>query len=346
MLFVLLSDLYPARAITAVIKRSGYILIPLSVLFIKYYEDIGRVIDDWGRSYYTGVTLDKNMFGYLLFAYGLFFATELVSVFQQESANRTAKRMDLVCYGLLLAMIVWLIPLANSKTSLLALICGIVLALALQFAKVKKHFWLVLTTVLVVAGISNELFSVKSAILEASGRDASFTGRTGIWHTVLSEPINPILGTGYTSFWLGDRLQRIWALYPRTPLIQAHNGYIEVYLNLGLVGVAILGAVVVTGLRNARRRLRVGDYKPTSFDEKVFQTFSMSYIVAYLFYNVTEATFMGLNFLFVMFLFVAFDFRGDHVDSGVVSVEQRADNPGITGFLSVRQTERSGALKC
>ena len=66
------------RAITAAIKRSGYVLIPLSLLFCKYYEDMGRVIDDWGRSYYTGVTLDKNMFGYLLFAYGLFFASGLV----------------------------------------------------------------------------------------------------------------------------------------------------------------------------------------------------------------------------------------------------------------------------
>ena len=84
----------------------------------------------------------------------------------------------------------------------------------------------------------------------------ALTGRTGIWQTVLNEPNNPLLGTGYASFWLGERLQRIWALYPRTPLLQAHNGYIEVYLNLGMVGVALLGGVLWTGLRNARRRLR------------------------------------------------------------------------------------------
>src|SRR5438552_7293990 len=38
MVFVLFSDLYPARAITAAIRRSGYVLIPISVLLIKYYE--------------------------------------------------------------------------------------------------------------------------------------------------------------------------------------------------------------------------------------------------------------------------------------------------------------------
>ena len=41
MVFVLLSDPYPVRAITAAIKRSGYVLIPLSVLLIKYYQDMG-----------------------------------------------------------------------------------------------------------------------------------------------------------------------------------------------------------------------------------------------------------------------------------------------------------------
>ena len=91
--------------------------------------------------------------------------------------------------------------------------------------------------------------------MEASGRDATLTGRTGIWQTVLNEPNNPLLGTGYASFWLGDRLQRIWALYPRTPLLQAHNGYFEVYLNLGMVGVALLGGVLWTGLRNARAQV-------------------------------------------------------------------------------------------
>src|ERR1044071_1010011 len=97
MVFVLLSDRYPVRAITAAIKRSGYVLIPLSVLFVKYYRDIGMMIDDWGQSYYTGVTLDKNMFGYLLFAYGLFFASGLVYAFREDSLSRATRRTEIAC---------------------------------------------------------------------------------------------------------------------------------------------------------------------------------------------------------------------------------------------------------
>ena len=312
MVFVLCSDPYPVRAITAALKRSGYVLIPLSLLFCKYYEDMGRVIDDWGRSYYTGVTLDKNMFGYLLFAYGLFFASGLVCAFRQDSSSRATTRTDLLSYALLLAMVAWLTPVADSKTSLFALVTGIAVILALQFSKVQRHLWSFLIATVLIAAISNALFSVNSAVLEASGRDATLTGRTGIWQTVLSEPINPLLGTGYASFWLGERLQRIWDLYPRTPLIQAHNGYIEAYLNLGVVGVALLGGVLWTALRNARRRLLAAHYTTGNLDDSLFQTFGIAYILAYLVYNTTEATFVGLNFLFIIFLLVAFDIEQRH----------------------------------
>jgi exopolysaccharide production protein ExoQ len=336
MVFVILSDTYPVRALTAAIRRSGYVLIPLSVLFIKYYQDWGRFIDDWGQSYYTGVTLDKNMFGYLLFVYGLFFASGLVCVFREDSLSRAARRRDLVSYALLLAMVAWLIPLVNSKTSLFALIGGIAVILGLQFPKVKRHLWSFLIAIVIIVAICDALFSVNSAVLEASGRDASFTGRTGIWKTVLSEPINPIFGTGYTSFWLGERLQRIWALYPRTPLLQAHNGYIEVYLNLGIVGLALLCGVLWTGLRNARRRLHDPDYTSGNLDDGLFQTFAIAYVVAYLLYNITEATFQGLNFLFIVFLLVGFDLQGSCFHGNGSYIEQGNGSRADTNLEAVR----------
>lgn len=326
MIFVILSDPYPVRAITATIKRSGYILIPFSVLLIKYYREIGMIIDDWGRIYYTGVTLDKNMLGHLLFAYGVFYAAVMLYVFRHDPSSRAAKRnrrTDLACYGLLMAMVAWLTPLANSKTSLIALITGIILLFALQFPQVRQHLWLVLITTVLIGIIADALFSVQGAILEASGRDATFTGRTGIWATVLSEPNNFLIGTGYTAFWLGDRLQRIWAHYPRTRLLQAHNGYLEVYLNLGMVGLVLLGGVIWSGLRNARRRLRASDVTNATPDDGVFRMFAMAYILAYLAYNVTEATFQGLSFLFMIFLLLAFEIQRARPHANVRPVEEQ-----------------------
>ena len=84
-------------------------------------------------------------------------------------------------------MIIWMIPIADSKTSLLSLIGGVTLLLALQFPTVRRNPWQwILGTVLVLT-ILNEFISLKSAVLEASGRDATLTGRTEIWEKVLSE---------------------------------------------------------------------------------------------------------------------------------------------------------------
>jgi exopolysaccharide production protein ExoQ len=208
----------------------------------------------------------------------------------------------------LLGMIIWMIPTTDSKTSQLSLIAGVTLILALQFPTVRRNPWQWLLGTVLVLTILNEFLSLQSAALQASGRDATSTGRTGIWEKVLSEPNSALFGTGYNSFWLGARLQRIWDWNPNTQLLQAHNGYIEIYLNLGLIGVALLGGVLWTGLRNTRRRLTAPDFAAAGPDERTYQTFGMAYVPAYLLYNYTEATFMNLNFLFIIFLLVAFDF--------------------------------------
>ena len=73
------------------------------------------------------------------------------------------------------------------------------------------------------------------------GRDSTLTGRTEIWTHVLWVAGNPLLGTGFESFWLGDRLANVWSIMPG--IQEAHNGYLEVYLNLGWIGVTLLAVI-------------------------------------------------------------------------------------------------------
>jgi O-antigen ligase len=311
MVLVLWSDPFPVRAITAAIRRCAYVLVALSILFCKYYEDLGRTFDPWGNVHYTGVTLDKNMFGYLLFAFGLFFVAAFLSRSDPHRDERNRVRSDQVINILFLAMIGWLLPIANSKTATLALTAGTAIIVALQFATVRRHFWPCALAAILLVTVSDELFSVKSAVLEASGRDATLTGRTGLWETLLQEPINPLIGVGYASFWLGERLTRFWAMYPTSPPIEAHNGYLEVYLNLGLIGVCLIAVVLWRGLRTMQSRLdaSLSPSMSETYNDRIFGTFGMAYGAAYLLYNVSEVTFQGLNFLFVIFLILAFNYR-------------------------------------
>jgi exopolysaccharide production protein ExoQ len=305
MVLIIWSGPFPMRSVTAVIRRCAYVLIPLSFLFCKYYENLGRTMDDWGNSGYTGVTTDKNMFGYLLFAFGLYFFAALINSTRRLGHEREGTLFDRGISILFLVMIGWLFPISNSKTATVAFAVGVAIIVAVQFATVRRHLWSYAFAAILLAPILDELFSVKSAIFEASGRDATLTGRTGLWETLLKEPINPLVGVGYGSFWLGERLTRFWAMYKTSPPIQAHNGYLEVYLNLGLIGLTLLAGVLWAGLKRMRNKFVSSQALTETRNDRTIKTFGLAYGIAYLFYNVSEATFQGNNLLFVIFLILA-----------------------------------------
>jgi exopolysaccharide production protein ExoQ len=308
MILILWSDPFPSRAIAATIKRCAYVLIPLSVLFCKYYENLGRTFSAWGGSSYTGVTTDKNMLGYLLFAFGLFFTAAFAVNPGPIRITSKRDRIDQMVNLLLLFMIVWLARIANSQTAALALVAGIAVLVATRIRTVRRHFWTYAAIAIALGVVSETLFSLSSNLLEAAGRDVTFTGRTGLWETLLREPINPLVGVGYASFWLGDRLAKYWAMYPTSPPIEAHDGYLEVYLNLGVIGVCLIVFVLWTGLSRMRQRLARSDDGSQTADDRVLATFGVAYGLAYVLYNITEATFQGSNTLFVIFLILSFTY--------------------------------------
>jgi len=96
------------------------------------------------------------------------------------------------------------------------------------------------------------------ATAEAMGRDASLTGRTELWGaSVLIGLDKPLLGFGYNAFWLGTEGQSadVWnAVGWAAP--SAHNGLLEIWLDLGLVGVAITVFSIASCSRKAYRLAR------------------------------------------------------------------------------------------
>jgi len=86
------------------------------------------------------------------------------------------------------------------------------------------------------------------ALLQTMGRNPTLTGRTEVWKAILPFAQNPIFGSGYESFWLGDRLVTIGQMINSPGIQEAHNGYLEIYLNLGWIGLAPSGADHRNGL--------------------------------------------------------------------------------------------------
>ena len=160
----------------------------------------------------------------------------------RERKKRRTKRIILVNIAFI-AMTLWLLNISNSATSRVCLVLGCLVIAAAHSKTIKRRP--ALLTVLIPVGICLYLvlafgfgIDINAELAGAVGRDPTLTGRTVIWSSVLSMHTNPLFGVGYESFWLGPRLQWFGRLVARH-INEAHNGYLEVYLNLGIIGVVL-----------------------------------------------------------------------------------------------------------
>jgi exopolysaccharide production protein ExoQ len=77
-------------------------------------------------------------------------------------------------------------------------------------------------------------------VLEMIGKDPTLTGRTEIWDYVMVEIYEkPLLGWGFWAFWSSPEATKIDDVFGIV-LPQAHNGLLEMLLQVGLVGTAFL----------------------------------------------------------------------------------------------------------
>ncbi|HYM74938.1 MAG TPA: O-antigen ligase family protein [Candidatus Dormibacteraeota bacterium] len=284
MVLIVLTDREPTAAVKHLLARAGFILIPLSVLITKYYPDLGRYYGTWDyKTYFTGVTTNKNALGVICLLYGLASAWRFLAAFHSRTKDRIG---HMVAHGVILAMVIWLFWIANSMTSLACFLLASTLLLATHIRIVARrpsavHFLVAAA----VGGCVSVLFlGIGNGVLETMGRNSTLTDRTGIWELVIAMTKNPLVGTGFESFWLGPRLQKIWSIYSWRPA-EAHNGYIEIFLNLGWIGIVLLAIVIVSGYRTViasfRRGLPVGNL-------------FLAYFVVGVVYNFTEAAFFRM----------------------------------------------------
>jgi exopolysaccharide production protein ExoQ len=302
MVLVVLTDSDPLSALKRLLARAGFILLPFSVLLIKYYGGLGRtysagdrISDPWRLSY-TGVTDTKNGLGAICMLFGLGALWQFVELLQDK--DKPNRLRHLVAQGTVLMAALRLFGLANSMTSVACFLLAGGLVIALTLPPVARRT--VAVHVFVVALLACALLAIFVApnLLSSIGRDPTLTGRTDIWHTVLGLAGNPMLGTGFESFWLGSRLQTIWNTYWWHPN-EAHNGYIEAFVNLGWVGVGLMAFVIIVGYRSVL----------TSFLQRPEEgKVKLAYFVVGIVYNVTESAFRMIDPVWFFFLLaIVFD---------------------------------------
>jgi O-antigen ligase len=242
---VVLTEKDPAESLKSVCVRCAYILFPLSVVLIKYYPRFGRAYSVGGFPMVTGVTDQKNSLGLICCLFGFALIWDLVDARKQNAGQESWTR--LLPQWIALAIGMWLLQASESKTSLLAFLAGLTIFLSPYVKMVRRapaafaKGCLIIVPVLLILGAVNTV--IFAPALEVVDRDATFTERTNIWQAVLDQPTNPVVGVGFFSFWLkyGDAVQA--AGIPQT---SAHDGYLEMYLDGGIIGCALLGIFLLT----------------------------------------------------------------------------------------------------
>jgi len=165
--------------------------------------------------------------------------------------------------------------------------------------------------------------------LRTMGRNPTLTDRTEVWGVLLTLVTNPLVGSGFENFWLGPRLQKMWDLYWWHPN-EAHNGYLEVYLNLGWVGIGLLFVVLATAYRRILKAWT---------SQAPLANLSLAYLFIGLVFNFTEAGFFKMLapvWLFVLLAIVS--------PSALLRSEIGPDRGNRLNYESLQNCERQPAL--
>lgn len=293
MVLIVLTESNVSAAVGRVFTRLGFLLLPLSVLFIKYYPMLGRRLTLSWTMEPVGVSTQKNGLGELCDVLGLVLLWRFRHIYNDRE-NPHRKR-HLVALSAVLAMVVWLLWMCNSMTSICALgMASTVMLLstrpAFRRSRAGVHLLIVVLLTITIYGL---FFQSSGSLIESLGRNPTLTGRTDIWKVVITIPTNRLIGAGYESFWLGTRLLRMWAAFPGLKLNESHNGYIEIMITLGWIGEFLLGLLIIQGYRNVIACLR---------RDPDFGSLRLAFFLSAIITGLTEAAFRMMGPPWIVFL--------------------------------------------
>lgn len=200
--------------------------------------------------------------------------------------------------GLIVALA--LVLLSRSATSLLGALLGLgVIGAAWWMLKGRRHALALVWAGVAGLGLLVLIYATAPGILLGLlGKDETLTGRTDIWIELAAAiEQKPALGYGYLAFWGLDSEPRYWlekAVAWNAP--SGHNGWLDLAISLGFIGVALFAIeVVTTTWRSVRLALR----SPAG-------VFAVGFLAQFMLFAVSESIILAQNsILWATFVFVS-----------------------------------------
>ncbi len=229
-----------------------------SLIMVFAFPAIGvHQLDNAGL--WRGLWYEKNQMGAVM----VIGATAAAACLASPDPRRLLPALALILSsGLVLA--------TQSKTSLLCLV--VALAFIGGFWALRRggaaFSVIAIWSVVVLAGLGLWVWETHSvAVLEALGKDPSLTGRTEIWDSLMRKVADrPWTGYGYGAFWgrIGESPPADWVRKETGWIVpSAHNGWIDLLVQLGwpgavLVGALMAGTALIAVLRSMGSGIREG----------------------------------------------------------------------------------------
>ncbi|BBH21843.1 ligase [Paenibacillus baekrokdamisoli] len=264
------------------VSRMLLVVIVFSFLFGLFLPQYGVMSDNRGTAW-QGVLSHKNQLGRLMC-----FSSVLFFVFMFNKGEKK-KLIWLGLGGSFLLML-----LSTSKTALVIMLVLLMLIPFLQSFRwnisIAVLYWMF--ALLIAGGAISLLFSNADLLLSLMDRDVTLTGRTDLWAAVW-EMIKqrPLLGYGYNGFWLGldGESAYVWLVTKWDPP-HSHNGLLDVWLDLGVVGVILVLLHMIRGFK-----LGVTYIRQT---RTIISFCPLLYFMFMFLYNLTENTILRPNSVF------------------------------------------------
>jgi exopolysaccharide production protein ExoQ len=266
------------------IMLTGAVAVPASIVLALFVPSVGATLSGW-----RGIFAHKQQ---CAAAVTLF----LVTAFHWEP-NRAIQKPLRVIYIVLCILV---IVMSQSRTGWLLALLALVLTGALRVLQrfaAKDAFFIVLTAIPIISGLAYLISLLATLILTSVGKDPTLSDRTTIWSAVwYAITQHPWLGYGYEAFWKGlAGASKDVVFIAGWSISQAQNGYLDLWVQIGIGGIIVLALTIGQALKNAFSSFR-GTENPA------FVRWCIVVIFCNLVYNIGESDFAYLRILWLLFV--------------------------------------------
>jgi len=189
-----------------------------------------------------GIVASRNLLGFIALLALIVFAVQL--------AAGTVARGRGIFWVVLALLMLWLTRSATVSVALLAVVVALLFALWARRVPPLGRRGLYLTAGAGAAAVVVGVAVFSSTLLGVLGKSDDLTGRFDIWNRVIElAGQRTVAGWGWVSYWAPwvepfDGL----AVRKGVQYLQAHNAWLDVWLQLGILGLLVFGALAVSTL--------------------------------------------------------------------------------------------------